>query len=95
MATSNPASISRFAEIGRQEIIAEARREQLALEAVRGRVQATALDEPHALDVPVSGEPRPANRAARPVLARVRAVVSGAVWAAVAVVGSSVGERLG
>ena len=69
MATSNPASISRFAEIGRQDLLAEARRERLALEAVKGRADDAELDGAEGLGVPGIG--------VRPGLARVRAVVLG------------------
>jgi len=55
MATSNPASISRFAEIGRQEIVREAQRERLALEAVEGRDREVAFREAEAEAVPAKG----------------------------------------
>ena len=77
MATSNPASISRFAEIGRQEIVREAHRERLALEAVTGRVREIALDGVEAVAVPVIGPAQPVGGAVRHALARVRSVVLG------------------
>ena len=80
MATSNPASISRFAEIGRQEIFREAQRERLALEAVKSGVREVELDAAGAAAVPVLpaiGEAQPVGGAVRLALARARSVVLG------------------
>ena len=72
MATSNPASISRFAEIGRQDILREAHRERLALEAVKGRSRESEVDDLEGIAVPALG---------------VRAVVLGWLGRRAAVVG--------
>ena len=82
MATSNPASISRFAEIGRDEIFREAHRERLALEAVRGRSRDDEVDE---ADAPGG----PADGITSPVLARAWAIVLGLLGRSAPAVGET------